>query len=142
MQTLYEILGCNPSANVDQILAEYRVRVISAHPDKIIDEKEKAEAQKRFHTLQYAKEILCDPSKRKYYDTYLAMGSRMPLKEWMDNQDKLQQTLHWASPTQAQQMLESSDSSISQRINPSATKIGGWVRHESPTLSAFRNYKI
>uniref|UniRef100_A0AC34FNQ2 J domain-containing protein n=1 Tax=Panagrolaimus sp. ES5 TaxID=591445 RepID=A0AC34FNQ2_9BILA len=140
MQTLYEILGCNSSATVEQILAEYRVRVIGAHPDKIIDENEKAEAQKRFHTLQYAKEILCDPSKRKHYDTYLAMGSRMPLKEWMDNQDKLQQTLHWASPTQAQPMLESSEPP--QRMNPSATKIGGWVRHESPTLSAFRNYKI
>ena len=72
-------------------MAEYRVRVISAHPDKIADEEAKVDAQARFHTLQNAKEILCDPSKRKHYDTYLAMGSHIPLKDWMDNQDKLQQ---------------------------------------------------
>ncbi|KAE9556137.1 hypothetical protein FO519_000625 [Halicephalobus sp. NKZ332] len=131
MPDLYELLGCSRQATTDQIIAEYRVRVVSVHPDKFPDQDRKG-AQEKFNELQYAKEILCDPSKRRHYDAYLALGSAMPLQEWMENQEKLQQTMHWAANNSSPQMIEPSSKS-----NPANNRFEGWTRHESPTISAF-----
>lgn len=66
-------------------MAEYRVKVLIAHPDKQNGQNED------FQQLQYAKEILTDPTKRKHYDAYLSIGSALPLNEWMSNQERLKQ---------------------------------------------------
>ena len=65
---LYAVLGCPKSANVssfltivmdfkiqtEQIMAEYRVKALSLHPDKIVNESQnvKDEANERFQELQ------------------------------------------------------------------------------------------
>uniref|UniRef100_A0A7E4V9G0 J domain-containing protein n=1 Tax=Panagrellus redivivus TaxID=6233 RepID=A0A7E4V9G0_PANRE len=136
MSNLYALLGCAPSSTTEQIQAEFRSRVVNMHPDKFDSPEDKARAEESFRDLYTAKDILCDPSKRKHYDMYLTMGSQMPLKEWMDNQNKLQQTLHWAAPTNSVQMIAPS------HPEPNYVKPDGWKRHESPTISAFRNYRI
>ena len=62
----------------------------------------------------------------------------MPLQEWMENQEKFQQNMHWVTNTSSPQMIESS--SKSDPVN--STRFEGWTRHESPTISAFRKYQI
>lgn len=59
---------------------------MAVHPDKQQDK-----GDEEFQLLQQAKETLIDPSKRKHYDTYLSIGSDMPLTEWMKNRERLQQ---------------------------------------------------
>uniref|UniRef100_A0AC34PV26 J domain-containing protein n=1 Tax=Panagrolaimus sp. JU765 TaxID=591449 RepID=A0AC34PV26_9BILA len=137
MATLYDVLGCSRQATCEQILAEYRAKVTAVHPDKFPDE-EKSEAQEKFRELQNAKEILCNPTKRRHYDAYLALGTSMSLNEWMQNQEKLQQTLHWASSNTSPQMIEHPAQPTSINVNHTEK----WTRHHSPTISAFRNYEI
>jgi hypothetical protein len=103
-RNLYDVLGSTSQSTVrkvfskahnlpfvkfqaEQLLAEYRVRVLSAHPDKQQGRNEE------FQLLQQAREILTDPAKRKHYDTYLSLGSHMPLNEWMSSRERLQQVL-------------------------------------------------
>lgn len=121
----------------EQILAEYRAKVTAVHPDKCPDE-EKSKAQEEFRELQKAKDILCNPTKRRHYDAYLALGTSMPLNEWMENQEKFQQTLHWASSDVSTQMIEHPNQSDSTN-NEHSKK---WTQHHSPMISAFRNYEI
>src|SRR4051812_39665557 len=94
MSTLYSLLGCDRSASVEQIMSEYRVRVIEVHPDKV-----QTDSSHQFHQLQYAKKVLTEPSTRRHYDLFLSMGGSeavgMSLEEWMDNKEKLQQVIHW-----------------------------------------------
>ncbi|KAI1716608.1 dnaJ domain-containing protein [Ditylenchus destructor] len=159
-ENLYTLLGCDATSTSEQILAEYRARVREIHPDKM-EATQKAEAERLFHELTYAKDILSDPSKRQHYDLFLRMGGplNLTLKEWMENQDKLQQTLHWAThAAESTPMLEPSTSS---NVTPSTCKseleeagsfvagerhyprrFEGWTSHNSPVINAFRNYKI
>uniref|UniRef100_A0A914DLD8 J domain-containing protein n=1 Tax=Acrobeloides nanus TaxID=290746 RepID=A0A914DLD8_9BILA len=133
---LYELLGCNKTSTPDQINAEYKARVRDFHPDKV-DDSEKETAERQFRLLTTAKDILCDQNKRKHYDMYLSMGSQMSLKEWMDNQEKLQQTMHWVQLKEPTPMIAGT-----QNLNGQNQKREGWKSHESATLQAFRSYKI
>ncbi|CAD5215054.1 unnamed protein product [Bursaphelenchus okinawaensis] len=129
-EDLYAVLGCPSTATTDQILSEYKARVRQFHPDKQTGRDD------QFCQLQYAKDVLTDPSKRRHYDTYMNMGMQMPLKEWMAHRESLQQTLHWANtsaPTPAiepQEKREQNDKPID------------WKRHQNSTLDAFRNYRL
>ena len=60
---LYEILGISPSASQKEIKKAYHKQVKIKHPDKGGNEQE-------FQELQNAYEILSDPMKRKFYDSY------------------------------------------------------------------------
>lgn len=55
------------------------------HPDK------ESGQESEFCRLQQAKDILTDFSQRVHYDTWLNMGSVMPLKEWMAHRNSIQQ---------------------------------------------------
>lgn len=118
-------------------MAEYKTRVISTHPDKCPD-NERDKINEKFTQLQYAKDILIDPAKRRHYDAYLSLGSSMSLKEWMDNFEKLRHTLHWATNNDSPKMLDLP----SKEIPENQKRFEGWTRHESDTVTAFRNYKI
>uniref|UniRef100_A0AC35U894 J domain-containing protein n=1 Tax=Rhabditophanes sp. KR3021 TaxID=114890 RepID=A0AC35U894_9BILA len=85
-QSLYELLGCDQSSDKEQIIYEYKILAKKYHPDK-----NESKCQVMFQQLHYAKEILTNDRTRKHYDNYLKMGSIMPLKEWMDNLDRIQQ---------------------------------------------------
>uniref|UniRef100_A0A914HG51 J domain-containing protein n=1 Tax=Globodera rostochiensis TaxID=31243 RepID=A0A914HG51_GLORO len=147
---LYEVIGCPKSASKEQILAEYRLKVLALHPDKVAgvggseERLSEDEANKQFQQLQFAKEILFDPKKREHYDFWLLLGGRqIALKDWMDSQDKIRQTLHWG---------HRNDAPVREILAP---KMGGrgterkwtsdgndWEPYASPTTKAFRNYKI
>ncbi|KAI6236030.1 DnaJ-like protein subfamily C member 12 [Aphelenchoides besseyi] len=135
-QNLYQILGCTTSSTTEQILAEYRARARQLHPDK------QSEPSNEFQHLQYAKEILSDPAKRQHYDLFLTMGSSIPLVEWMNNQDKLKQTMHWGASTNPILALPQQPVSIESPRQSSSTFENSWERHKSSTINAFRNYEI
>jgi len=75
----YNILGCNPSSTVDQIIAEYKAKALSCHPDKNLDDPSLVS---KFQKIQEAKEVLVDPDKRKDYDQWRSGGIAMSYKQW------------------------------------------------------------
>ncbi|KAI6227291.1 J domain-containing protein [Aphelenchoides fujianensis] len=135
---LYEVLGCSPAASTEQIVAEYRARARQFHPDK----QEKTETSQDFQRLQYAKEILCDPAQRQHYDLYLTMGSTIPLAEWMNNREKLKQTMHWGAPREPTLALPPQQAAGKAEPKQRTTSTGSWEKHTSKTIEAFRRYDI
>jgi len=65
-QTLYEILGIEKSATLDDIKKSYRKEALQHHPDRNPGNEEKA--NEKMKDLQRAYEILSNPEKRKRYD--------------------------------------------------------------------------
>ncbi|KAL0489201.1 DnaJ [Acrasis kona] len=63
---LYEILGIDREASVDDIKRAYKKMAFTHHPDRNPDNIE--EATKMFHQLQDAYEILMDTNERAWYD--------------------------------------------------------------------------
>ncbi|KAI6214516.1 J domain-containing protein [Aphelenchoides besseyi] len=111
-QNLYQILGCTTSSTTEQILAEYRARARQLHPDK------QSEPSNEFQHLH------------------------IPLVEWMNNQDKLKQTMHWGASTNPILALPQQPVSIESPRQSSSTFENSWERHKSSTINAFRNYEI
>lgn len=64
----YKILGVKRNARKKEILKAYKTLAKQWHPDMFKDEKEKAEAQKKFIEIAAAKEVLTDEEKRQQYD--------------------------------------------------------------------------
>ena len=71
----------------DQILTEYKKRVISCHPDKNPDD---STAHERFELLKVAKETLTDSTIRTKYDQWLNSGICMSWKDWSHRSDSHQ----------------------------------------------------
>lgn len=63
---LYEILGIKKDATLEQIKKAYRNMAIKYHPDKNKTE----DAKEKFIQISLANEILSDPEKKRYYDSY------------------------------------------------------------------------
>ncbi|KAF9480494.1 DnaJ-domain-containing protein [Pholiota conissans] len=71
-KNLYAELGIETNASSDDIRRAYRKRALETHPDKLepgANDKEKQEAERQFHRVHEAFEVLTDPVKRKAYDT-------------------------------------------------------------------------
>ena len=62
---LYEILGVQQTASVDEIKKAYRRLALLKHPDKNPNDEK---ASENFQKLQKAYQILSDPKKRERYD--------------------------------------------------------------------------
>ncbi|XP_027021696.1 dnaJ homolog subfamily C member 12 isoform X2 [Tachysurus fulvidraco] len=88
----------------EQIMAEYKVRALSCHPDK---QPENPEAAQDFQKLQQAKEILTDETKRKKYDYWLRSGITVPFSEFQALSDTVKMSMHWALKNKKEPMLES-----------------------------------
>ncbi|KAF8967672.1 DnaJ domain-containing protein [Flammula alnicola] len=71
-KNLYAELGIEQNASADDVRKAYRKRALETHPDKLepgANEKEKQEAERQFHRVHEAFEVLGDPVKRKAYDS-------------------------------------------------------------------------
>nr|CCA15933.1 conserved hypothetical protein [Albugo laibachii Nc14] len=64
-EDFYEVLGLTMEASEAQIKKAYRKLSLKYHPDKQKDEKD---AEKMFHKIARAYEVLSDPDKRQIYD--------------------------------------------------------------------------
>ncbi|CAK9088349.1 Chaperone protein DnaJ [Durusdinium trenchii] len=62
----YKILGVNKKADEKSLKKAYKKLALKWHPDKHVDDKEKATA--KFQEIAEAYETLSDPEKRKLYD--------------------------------------------------------------------------
>ncbi|KZS15714.1 J domain-containing protein [Daphnia magna] len=137
----YYTLGCDDSSSIDQILTEYKHRVLRCHPDKNQDDKSTAQFQK----LQEAKEVLCDPEKRKNYDRWKTSGLAISYKQWIAIKEQSAAVFHWAIPKHEKKMLESSSSKlkiIKLKQSQHSPKIGSEYCTYNSILEKFRNYEI
>jgi DnaJ-class molecular chaperone len=66
MSDYYKILGLNKNSSNEDIKKQYKKLAIKWHPDKNINNKEKAEAE--FKKISEAYQILSDKDKKKQYD--------------------------------------------------------------------------
>lgn len=69
-QSLYDILGVEPSASAEDIKDAYRRQAMKWHPDR--NPNNRAEAEDRFKQIGYAYKALSDPQRRAAYDADLA----------------------------------------------------------------------
>ncbi|XP_040572863.1 dnaJ homolog subfamily C member 12 [Lepeophtheirus salmonis] len=99
----YNILGCVRSSTKEQILAEYRARVKSVHPDK---QGESEEILNKFKILAEAKSVLTDDKKRKDYDAWKSSGMALTYKDWCRLNGSVKTSMHWAEPNTDGKMIE------------------------------------
>ncbi|KAJ5385153.1 hypothetical protein N7517_003064 [Penicillium concentricum] len=64
----YAVLGVAKDANITEIRAAHRKRVLKCHPDKIQDESQRIAAQDEFQKVQQAYELLSDDVRRTKHD--------------------------------------------------------------------------
>ncbi|XP_051159964.1 J domain-containing protein [Leptopilina boulardi] len=123
-EDLYALLGCDESATVEQITAEYKALALQYHPDKNEGNKE---AEAKFQQLKNAKEILCDPEKRSNYDKWRHSGISISYKKWLGMKESVHQSMHWSTPKTKDRML------------PDGTSAGGSPGHlRSQPMNAHR----
>jgi DnaJ-class molecular chaperone len=66
--SLYEELGVDRTANLDEIKKAYRRLAMKHHPDKVESAEDKPKAEERFKRITEAYTILSDDEKRQLYD--------------------------------------------------------------------------
>ncbi|KAJ2807921.1 DnaJ sub C member 12, partial [Coemansia furcata] len=72
----YDVLGCGPHSDHDQIHAEYRHRALLFHPDKNGDNNGD------WNRIREAYEVLGDPQRRAQYDRWRASRLPVPFAQW------------------------------------------------------------
>ncbi|KAL0577513.1 hypothetical protein V5O48_004454 [Marasmius crinis-equi] len=109
--SLYDVLGLDPTATPEQVRKAYKVKALETHPDKLdpgASEQLKELAEKRFHQVHEAFEILNDPHKRRAYDsrTFRTRATSLPSPSmpygYTDDLDRLMKDrAEWARQQQA-----------------------------------------
>lgn len=83
MKCHYEVLGVEREADEAQIKTAYRKLALKCHPDKNLDDPEKAKTL--FQAVQQAYEILSDPQERAWYDKHREQILRGASSDYEDN---------------------------------------------------------
>ncbi|KAM5142192.1 dnaJ homolog subfamily C member 12 [Mantella aurantiaca] len=99
----YTLLGCDELSTVEQILAEYKIRVLGCHPDKHPGNQKAVE---EFQKLQQAKDTLIKEENRAQYDYWRRSKIKIPFTQWEALQDSLKMSMHWAVKNKKEAMLE------------------------------------
>lgn len=82
--TLYQVLGLEKEATLEEIKTVYRELVKQYHPDVQnlnLSEEEKHDQTERFKLVQKAYEVLSDPERRKLYDDTGYHGEKIDEEE-------------------------------------------------------------
>lgn len=118
----------------EQVLCEYKQRVMECHPDKHPDDPE---AEDRFKLLQEAKNILCDPQNRRCYDKWLKSGIQIPFNRWLSLSKTGQTNCHWVNTRDMQPMIDG------QKDETNQSERSEWESDPpDEILKKFRNYEI
>ncbi|XP_055374324.1 dnaJ homolog subfamily C member 21 [Condylostylus longicornis] len=83
MKCHYEVLGIAREAEDSEIKKAYRKLALQWHPDKNLDNEEKAREQ--FQLIQQAYEVLSDPHERAWYDNHREQILRGRNSDYEDN---------------------------------------------------------
>lgn len=91
--TLYAVLGVDPAASREAIVAAYRRLAMRWHPDRHGEPQAKADAESRFKEIQAAYETLTDETRRARYDASLqpagtVFEERLAEEDCEDGQDE------------------------------------------------------
>lgn len=109
VQTLYDIIGCSPTATQEEIKKAYWKKAFQLHPDR---NKNDPHATEKFQQLGQAYSVLKDPTKRAEYDQSLENGGK---------------SSEFNSESDLQQKEEEK-----KRIFDIMTQISGFGRYRSP----------
>lgn len=145
---LYEIMGCQPTSTDDQIMAEYRARALTLHPDKC-----GPQYGKQFYRLQRAKEILLDHKRRRDYDRWRTSGLSITYRRWthLKQNGTLHGSMHWMSSSSSNKipaLLDSADHSETSNQATQAERdehfhfFNSEADTDSSMLKQFRSYQI
>ncbi|XP_072095813.1 dnaJ homolog subfamily C member 12 [Mobula birostris] len=99
----YQLLGCDELSTTEQILAEFKAKALSCHPDKHPDNPKAVE---EFQKLQQAKETLTNEERRARYDHWYRSKIAIPFHQWEALSDAVKMTMHWAVRSKKEPMLE------------------------------------
>jgi DnaJ-domain-containing protein 1 len=75
-KNLYEILEVSKTATEEEIKTAYKKLALKYHPDKT---KGDVEGERRFKSINQAKQILTEPKRRKYYDLMMQTKRKLPV---------------------------------------------------------------
>ncbi|VDK43793.1 unnamed protein product [Cylicostephanus goldi] len=142
----YETLGCDRASTIEQITAEYRARVKSLHPDKLLDESDQ-DKKDQYLRLQTAYSTLSDPEERKCYDAWLECLLPFSYEEFKRNKDAVKVSMHWVTPKQTPMLSDSEESEkarLQEHKDYMAKTSARWEadRYHSDAVRKFRNYEI
>ncbi|XP_069756927.1 dnaJ homolog subfamily C member 12 [Narcine bancroftii] len=99
----YQVLGCDELSTTEQILAEFKAKALSCHPDK---HPQNPKAVEQFQKLQQAKETLTNEERRARYDHWYRSRIAIPFHQWEAMSDAVKMTMHWAVRSKKEPMLE------------------------------------
>ncbi|XP_074596993.1 J domain-containing protein-like [Brevipalpus obovatus] len=144
----YKILGCDRLSDIDQILKEYRQKVIKCHPDKM----DGVTSSEEFNRIQKAKEVLTSTETRCAYDKWLDSGIAIPFDKWLAMSRNVHSSMHWMNSRQTKTMISFIGDDNDQKDEDND---GGddrqlpvdhfiWERDppDSEILQKFRNYEL
>uniref|UniRef100_A0A5F8HFW4 DnaJ heat shock protein family (Hsp40) member C12 n=1 Tax=Monodelphis domestica TaxID=13616 RepID=A0A5F8HFW4_MONDO len=94
------------AGEVEQILAEFKIRALECHPDK---NPEDPQAVENFQRLQKAKDILTNEESRDRYDYWRRSRIPIPFHQWEALSNSVKTSMHWAVRSKKEKMLEESD---------------------------------
>jgi DnaJ family protein C protein 12 len=130
---------------MEQILCEYKIRALSLHPDKNLNNGSFTE--EKFIKLQKAKDVLSDSELRKCYDKWRLSGIAMTFEKWSHLGKDVHNSMHWIKRTKNELMIDCGpglhsdfDCRKEQQFQKSSTV---WKRETGDEmLKKFRNYEI
>ncbi|KAI9500547.1 DnaJ sub C member 12 [Coemansia spiralis] len=88
----YDVLGCSPHSDADQIHTEYRQRARLCHPDKTTNAKTTEEHN--WTMVREAYEVLGNPQTKAQYDRWRAARLPMSFDQWLKTAQS--QSMHWS----------------------------------------------
>ncbi|XP_078079771.1 dnaJ homolog subfamily C member 12 [Mustelus asterias] len=99
----YRLLGCDELSTTEQIVAEFKAKALSCHPDK---HPHNPKAVEQFQKLQQAKETLTNEEHRSRYDHWRRSGIAIPFQQWEALGNNVKMSMHWAVRSKKEPMLE------------------------------------
>ncbi|XP_020380673.2 dnaJ homolog subfamily C member 12 [Rhincodon typus] len=78
-ENYYQLLGCDELSTTEQIVAEFKAKALTCHPDK---HPHNPKAVEQFQKLQQAKETLTNEERRSCYDQWCRSRIVIPFQQW------------------------------------------------------------
>lgn len=104
--SLYDILGIDKSASVDDVRKAYKRKALATHPDKLnpdATEDERIHAETQFRKVNEAFNILSDSRQRQAYDVHFNAKDQRKRTPSEDLERRMKERAEWARRQEEQQ---------------------------------------